>query len=140
MLTSCSVREMPPGEEEDRERRGHTLCHDLSGLRKLFGSPENLSVEVSRGGCHLKNACCECIDGVGDQPANRHLQQSQSNRNENQQNRPGSQGGYGAQGGATGPSNAGSSFQAGELGGQGAEGADANYMYGQTGAGTGDGF
>lgn len=39
MLTSAdlnslipSLRKMPPRKEEDREWRGHTVCHDLAGI------------------------------------------------------------------------------------------------------------
>jgi hypothetical protein len=34
-LTYHSIREVPAGKEENSQRRGHPLCHELSGIREL---------------------------------------------------------------------------------------------------------
>ena len=49
-LMSCrSLGEVPAGEAQDCQRRGHSLCHDITGLRELLGGPEDLPVPVPRG-------------------------------------------------------------------------------------------
>jgi histone H3/H4 len=48
-LTFRSLREVPPGEEEDRQWRGHSLRHDFPGFRELLGSAQDLPDQVQRG-------------------------------------------------------------------------------------------
>jgi hypothetical protein len=48
-LIRYSIREMSTGETQDGQRRGHLVCHDITRLRKLFGSVEDLSRSLSRG-------------------------------------------------------------------------------------------
>ena len=52
MLTRSKLRsigEVSAGEEEDREWRGHSVCHDKLGVRKLRRGSQDLLVEVPRG-------------------------------------------------------------------------------------------
>ena len=43
-----SLGEMPAGEAENGQRRGHSFRDDLAGLRKLRGRSQDLSDQVSR--------------------------------------------------------------------------------------------
>jgi histone H3/H4 len=49
LISSYSIGEMPAGEAQNGERRGHPLCHDVLGLRELLRGFENLFGQVSRG-------------------------------------------------------------------------------------------
>lgn len=42
-------RAVPPGEEEDHQRRGHPLRHVHAGLRHVRGATQALPAEVPRG-------------------------------------------------------------------------------------------
>lgn len=44
-----SVRKVPAGEAQDGQRRGHSLCHVLLGIRELRRSPQGVLVQISRG-------------------------------------------------------------------------------------------
>ena len=49
-LTLCSsLRKMPTGETKDGEWRRHLVRHDITGVRELRRSSENLSGQVPRG-------------------------------------------------------------------------------------------
>jgi hypothetical protein len=49
LTTARSERKVPAGKAQDGQRRGHSLRHDLLGLRKLLGSPQDLPFTVPRG-------------------------------------------------------------------------------------------
>lgn len=42
-------RALPPGEEEDHQRRGHPVRHVHAGLRHVRGAAEALPAKVQRG-------------------------------------------------------------------------------------------
>ncbi len=56
-LTYHSVREMPSGEEENSQRRGHPLRHELARLRELRRGSQDLLVQVPRGNISPVELC-----------------------------------------------------------------------------------
>jgi hypothetical protein len=130
-LTYHSFREVPSRKKKNRQWRGHSFCHDISRIRELCRSSQDLLVQVPRSRLPtLLGVTCPpflsytCLFACAAGYANFQQQQSQSNRGENQQNRPNSQG-YGAAGG----SNPSGGFPGGDLGGQPEGGDGQGYLY-----------
>lgn len=64
-------RALPPGEEEDHQRRGHPVRHVHAGLRHVRGAAEALPAEVQRGQRQFMLDVTSCFLCLISRPGNR---------------------------------------------------------------------